>query len=834
MGLFDTMNVAHTGMSAAETSIAVIGNNLSNANTTAFKSQRADFETIYARYYSLGSSPQTSAYTAGSNPIQIGQGVLPAGTTTDFSQGAIKPGMTNTDMAINGNGFFIVNSPDGTRQYFTRDGVFKLNSTQELITQNGDYVMGYAVNDHYQIQTDKISKLTIAVGKMKIAEATQNVSVEGLLNAVGDASTQGTVLESIAMTDLSWSSPESQSASVAQAARPSVEMSQTSAAENAGGGNLDAGDYLYRFVYSRPGSGYDDQTDYSSLINATVASGGSSVTINNLPLEQLPPDATPAYTHIAIYRAVAPTNSAEEPIFYQVDEIPVAAANAVYTDTKSNAEIAENPTLDLSRLDGSYQYYVTFTDANGNESRPSAVSASMNVNSGKITLSDIPTVDPSDNPDGWTGRKIYRSVAGGDQDFYLIETIDHLDPNVTFTDGASDAELVEYEKMSFGGKGNVLANANTLLSDVGAYDNESGRFAPMFANGTLELTPNKSGNDLKTANMTITDATSMGDYLKFLNEAYGIRTNAAEEIPKDQGEVGRQINGGSAGATIKDGKIVILGNAGVQNELQISANDFKLIVNGKSQTLDFQFKETQQCVGDGISTDLLVYDSLGAPVNVHLTLTLESKSNTETVYRWYADSIDNQPANGSDNIAVGSGMMRFDSEGKLLDSGDTTITIQRTDVASRSPLSFSFNMDMSAVAALATTSQTLSMTEQDGAGAGVLYDYSVDANGVIIGTFTSGVTRPLGQVLLAAFVNNEGLLQTGENLFTVGPNSGSPQIGIPGQGILGKIAGNSIEMSNTDIGNELIEMITASSMYRANAKIVTTSNEMLAALLNMV
>ncbi|MDR1384320.1 MAG: flagellar hook-basal body complex protein [Planctomycetaceae bacterium] len=834
MGLFDAMNVAHTGMSAAETSIAVIGNNLSNANTTAFKSQRADFETIYARYYSLGSSPQMSNYTAGSNPIQIGQGVVSAGTTTDFSQGAIKPGMTNTDMAINGNGFFIINSPDGTRQYFTRNGVFKLNSNQELITQDGDYVMGYTVNDHYQIQTDKLSKLTIAVGKMTIAEATQNVSIEGLLNAVGDSSTQGTVLESVAMTDLSWSSPEPQAATVEQAARPSVEMSQTSAADNAGDGNLDAGNYLYRFVYSRLGCDHSDQTDYSSPINVMVANDASSVTIDHLPLEQIPSNTTPPYTHITIYRAVAPTNPAEEPIFYQVDEIPVAVAGTVYTDTKSNAEIAGNPTLDLSRLEGSYQYYVTFIDANGNESRPSAVSASINVNSGKVTLSDVPTVDSSDNPDGWIGRKIYRSVAGGDQDFYLVETIDNMSPNVTITDGASDAELVEHEKMSFGGKGNVLANASTLLSNVGVY-NESGRFVPMFANGTLELTPNKGGNDLKTANMTITDATTMSDYLKFLNDAYGIRTNASDaEIPKDQGEIGQQINGGSAGAAIKDGKIVVLGNAGVQNELQISANDFKLIVNGKIQTLDFQFNETQQCVGDGISTDLLVYDSLGAPINVHLTLTLESKSNTETVYRWYADSIDNQPANGSNSIAVGSGVMRFDSEGKLIDSGETAITIQRTDVASYSPLSFSFNMDMSAVAALATNSQTLSMTEQDGAGAGVLYDYSVDANGVIIGTFTSGVTRPLGQVLLAAFVNNEGLLQTGENMFTVGPNSGSPQIGIPGQGVFGKIAGNSVEMSNTDIGNELIEMITASSMYRANAKIITTSNEMLAALLNMV
>jgi flagellar hook protein FlgE len=477
---------------------------------------------------------------------------------------------------------------------------------------------------------------------------------------------------------------------------------------------------------------------------------------------------------------------------------------------------------------------VTFVDAFGNESRPSYVSSTINVNSGAVTLSDIPTVAANNNPDGWVGRKIYRSLADNTNEFYLVETLNTLDANVTVTDSTSDSNLVNNEKMSFGGKGNVLANANTLMSNVGIHD-DSGRFVPLFSEGTLRFTPNKGGNDLKTESMAITSTTTMADYLRFVNEAMGIRTGAMNpDIPKDQGTIGSQINGGSAGATMIDGKIVILGNTGVQNELQINASDFQLITsNGKTNPLDFKFSETQKAIGDGISTNLLVFDSLGAPVNVTLTLVLESKSNTETVYRWYADSGDNQPASGS-GIAVGTGTMRFDSDGKLIDATDTTITIDRTDVASQSPLTFAFRMDLSAVAALATKSQNLNMIEQDGAGAGVLYSYSVDQNGIIIGTFTSGVTRPLGQVLLAHFVNNEGLVQRGENMFSVGPNSGPAIIGIPGQGVFGKISGNSLEMSNTDIGNELIDMISASATYRANSKVVTTSNEMLAALLNMV
>ena len=829
MGLFASLNVAHTGMSAAETSISVIGNNLANANTSGFKSQRADFSTIYARFWTLGSSPEMTQYSAGANPIQIGQGVLTAGTTTNFSPGAIKPGMTGTDMAINGDGFFIISpSLSAVQQLYTRDGTFKLNANQQLVTQNGDYVMGYTVNDRFQILTDKLSPLTIAVGVTKIAEATQNVTMEGLLNAVGDSATQGTVLESVAMTDLSWSSPGADAVSVSQAARPSVETANTTATSNGGGGAVESGKYYYRFVYTRDGV-LADQTDYSTQIWVEVPGDGGSVTLDNLPLGQLPPDASPPYTHIAIYRA---SDSASDE-FYLIDELPVASAGASYTDTKSTAEVSGNPQLDLSRLEGGYQYYVTFVDAYGNESRPSWVSATINVNSGAVILSDIPTVDPNNNPDGWVGRNIYRSLADNTTAFYLVETVNTLDANVTVTDSTSDADLVNNAKMSFGGKGDVLANANTLMVNVGVHD-ELGRFVPMFSEGTLSFTPNKGGNDLKTESLTITADTTMAEYLRFVNETIGIRTGTLNpDIPKDQGVVGRQINDGSAGAMMIDGKIVILGNTGVRNELQMTSSDFQLVSNGKTNPLDFQFHETQKSIGDGISTNLLVYDSLGAPINVNLTFALESKNNTETVYRWYADSGDNQPATGS-GIAVGTGMIRFDSDGKLIDADNTTITIERTDVASTSPLTFSFEMNLSAVAALATKNQNLNMTDQDGAGAGVLYSYSIDENGVIIGTFTSGVTRPLGQVLLAHFVNNEGLVQYGDNLFSVGPNSGPAVIGVPGQGVFGKINGNSLEMSNTDIGNELIDMISASAMYRANAKIVTTSNEMLAALLNMV
>jgi len=832
MSLFASMNVAHTGMNAADTSISVIGNNLANANTVGFKSQRADFETIFARYWSLGSSP-SMPFTAGSNPIQIGQGVLTMGTSTDFSQGSIKPGMTKTDMAISGDGFFITQPTLGSvMQYYTRNGVMKLNEDQQLVSSMGGYVMGYTVNDRFEIQKGQLSPITIAVGKTKIAEATRTATIEGLLNAVGPDSTQGTVLESKPLTDLSKTSPGAQAATASVAAKPSIEAARTSGTASSGSGEIEEGTYLYRFVYSRPESGFDDETDYSSPLSVTVSAGQNMINLIDLPIGQLPEDAEPPYTHLKIYRAVSPDDPQETPEFHLVDEI--TATTTSYTDTLSTETIAEHEEMNLARLQGGYQYYVTFADDQGNESRPSYISNTMNVNGGRISLSDIPMIGMNGNPDNWTQRKIYRCSADNPTDFYLVTTLHSTDAPVTYVDGLSDADLIQQEKMSFEGKGNVLANGNTALVNIGVHDDQ-GRFVNVFTEGTLQFTGNKGGNDLKTETLTIDSTTTLQSYMTFLSKSFGIRTGGENpDIPRDQGDVGKTINDGSPGVSMVNGKITILGNTGTQNELRIIPSQMTITdTTGNIKQLGLDWSRTQDNIGDGISTSLLVFDSLGTPVNVHLTMTLESKGDTETLYRWYADSVDNQAADGI-SIAVGTGTVKFDSNGKLIGNPTPTVTIERIDVASQSPMKFDFNMDLGAVAALATSNQSLSMIRQDGAGAGVLYDYTVADDGIIYGTFTSGAVRPLGQVLLAHFVNNEGLVQVGDNLFIEGVNSGQAQIGEPNQGIFGKIKGQSIEMANTDIANELIDMIMASSTYRANAKVITAANDMFEAVLRIV
>ena len=115
---------------------------------------------------------------------------------------------------------------------------------------------------------------------------------------------------------------------------------------------------------------------------------------------------------------------------------------------------------------------------------------------------------------------------------------------------------------------------------------------------------------------------------------------------------------------------------------------------------------------------------------------------------------------------------------------------------------------------------------------GVLKSLAIEADGTITGSFTNGQTTSLGQVALADFANPWGLKQMGQNLFSETLTSGQAIVDTPGSGGLGNVKASSLEMSNVDIGTEFINMITAQRAYQASAKIITTTDDMMTALMN--
>jgi len=293
------------------------------------------------------------------------------------------------------------------------------------------------------------------------------------------------------------------------------------------------------------------------------------------------------------------------------------------------------------------------------------------------------------------------------------------------------------------------------------------------------------------------------------------------------GETGSLVPGG----IIQNGAIRFVSNTGELNALEIDLTSFRLEDNfGNVSVPNLAFGTIQEAEGTSAASDFIVYDTLGVPINVRVTAALESRTDESTVYRWYADSTNNQPLSGND-ITVGTGLVTFDGNGNFVSATNNRVSVNRHGVPSVTPLQF--ELDFSAVSGLATNDATLAATRQDGSAPGVLNSFVVGEDGGVRGVFSNGITQDLGQIRLARFANPVGLEERGANLYAQGINTGLPVEGSPGENGIGAVIGGALELSNTDIGKDLIDLVLASTQYRGNSRVITASQQLLDELLNL-
>jgi len=122
---------------------------------------------------------------------------------------------------------------------------------------------------------------------------------------------------------------------------------------------------------------------------------------------------------------------------------------------------------------------------------------------------------------------------------------------------------------------------------------------------------------------------------------------------------------------------------------------------------------------------------------------------------------------------------------------------------------------------------------QDGYGSGSLSSYTIGSDGTIMGSFSNGRTAALGQIALANFANAQGLARVGSNDFSATLASGSAAVGAPGTGGLGTVSGGSLELSNVDIATEFSSLIVAQRDYEANARTITTFDQIMQDTINL-
>lgn len=342
---------------------------------------------------------------------------------------------------------------------------------------------------------------------------------------------------------------------------------------------------------------------------------------------------------------------------------------------------------------------------------------------------------------------------------------------------------------------------------------------PLFSDGDV-LTISGTKGRITTPESTFVVGTTggaVGDLAGFLESVLGIQADGAA--------------GDGTGVTVSDGTdfpagtLVVRSNPGEINAVEL---DSASITNTTGPvTSPFSFSTVTPATGGGVTTSFNVFDSLGNPVDVRLRLSLESKSETGVTWRFYAESIDDSDL----SPILGTGTIAFDANGQFVGATGTELTIDRGGVGSASPLAFT--LDLSGLTGLAAPdgSSELIMASQDGAPAGILTGYSIDADGVVTGTYSNQQTQVFGQVALATFANEEGLIALSENTFTFGPNSGDASIVAPQTEGAGAIRSAALEQSNVEIAREFINLITASTGISSASRVVRVADELLEELL---
>jgi flagellar hook protein FlgE len=227
-----------------------------------------------------------------------------------------------------------------------------------------------------------------------------------------------------------------------------------------------------------------------------------------------------------------------------------------------------------------------------------------------------------------------------------------------------------------------------------------------------------------------------------------------------------------------------------------------------------------------------IYDSLGNQhvMTMYFVRQEDLAGNPGSDYQLYVSN-DGGPVTEVD-LGGGAGVpatISFDNEGNLT---TTTPLVVSATIANGAitPLTFNFSLVGSTHYGSVDGVTALS---QDGYASGRLSGFDVSSEGIITGKYTNGQSSNLGQLVLADFVNPQGLTPLGDNLWTDTISSGLPLVAAPGSGTIGNLQSGAVEDSNVELTSELVGMITAQRVYQANAQTIKTQDAILQTIVNL-
>jgi len=835
-----------SGLNAHQVAMDVEGNNIANVNTTGFKYSRTNFQDLLSQTQKAATAPQGNL--GGKNSLQIGLGANVSSVETMFKQGSIQNTDKNTDMAISGNGFFLVTGDGGKTHKYTRAGDFSFDSNGNFVDPSGYIVEGWMADSNYKIDSASgVKPIQIKPGLTTPAHATTKIAIKANLNSGDKIKEKSPTTATLLPTD------------------------DLNGTYNAIGEKISLTEDIdkFRFILKKADGTEDTVTfTYGKSKNDT---DGKFTTIKEL-LDEINA------------RIKDTTGEKRIEVYLNGDGRIVDKDNTITFDTTSNsgklagvlkalngnsttsenikriqnvfigaddvAELFDDNGEALNMEDG--QGIIASIESLGENrkfiytSKPITDSESCGGTNGSYQAKD-PIISDSNEGMHWTydsnneraflnvNQKVHFEDKDGNVYEYTygkdFQTINDLccilnkdlndndeDDTITFSNG----QIVESD-------GSVITEAYAEDSNGNKVDDTTSGLGRM-----TQILKGLDGTNDKTHEFKKNDIYYFHDIADL--------ENLWQMAVDDSGDPLNSTSKNSGIVDIQDGKLSIKNTSDNSFNVKSSGypdeehdNDkFTDAMSAMNGTLSAGGTAKAQPLNAAThTTSIDIFDSLGSKhtLTIHYRKTHTSTSaNDPTVWKFYAEvpdpsTLDN-PANG---------YVKFNSDGSLNSFNPASLIFNAnngSDAGQSIQLNFGHLNKFDGLTSFDADSATSGQT-QDGYPGGDLQDLVVDQTGTIIGVFSNGRSYSLAQVALAKFVNNEGLMHDGGSLFSATANSGEPIVGTAGTGGRGTIQPSSLEMSNVDLSRSLTELIIIQRGYEANSKTIKTSDQMLQTVLGL-
>lgn len=796
-----------SGLQSHQVAMDVESNNIANVNTVGYKYSRANFSDLLAQTRAIATAPQGEL--GGKNPVQVGLGTTVSSMTRIFSQGSVQNSDKNTDVAIQGDGFFII-SPDGGNTYkYTRAGDFKFDAGGNFVDNNGFIVQGWLRDREtgFVDATAPITNINIPPGLTTPASPTQNVVIKANLNSGPLVKTyspayevksypagatlpnpkavdgNGNAIDSGNMGVLFNDSGEAFNLQKNQGIWASFTPTTTTAA-----GVVEDSTTI---TYSRPPVAGDtisvtiNGTSYSAAFNtdaattyadlgtavaavATITAVGDTLTFN-------PATATPiAVTNLSNDNGSATTAVTTT---YTANELSLTLEldnGTTKTITTSGGTGAETQAENAAR-------YVSAINA---QTSVTGVIATYNTTTHLISLSNS-------NTDSNASHNIRISAVGNANSGFVT------------TDSRATAYRYQYDPSGSSLVAGIDKKFTTIADLREALENQ----ARAVGDGDLDGTPNENNIEIKINaqgkfEMTNPGGSQDGDY-----------------------DINLAITGMNASS---------ISGGGITENTKFTRNMEALNATLPAGSAGKAFSQSFNAATHSTSID--VFDSLGSK---H-TLRTEFRKvavDASTGSSWNMKISVPEPATIDSVVPYNekTGFVRFNSDGSLATYNPPNVSFTANNgsapnqqVAIKLGTSNSFD----GMTSFDSPSSTSGIS-QDGFTGGDLVGIRIDQSGTLIGSFSNGRSFGLAQIGMAKFTNNEGLTTEGGNVYVQTANSGDPIIGTAATAGRGFMQAAALEASNVDLSLALTQLIIIQRGYQANGKTITTSDQLLQTLIGL-